>query len=195
LVKIETAQARLQSLPLSPDPFGKSGRRAVAHSRSRGLSAGEIALARAAFGDGIDYERVRLNDGPGLHPFARIAFAIGNPAIAIGSTIYFGRDFCPDFSVPGRDRKGFVHEMAHVWQFRALGMPVFFLRYLVEFAKAKGRPGAMYAYEAGATPFGRAMLEAQAEMACDYGEARWSGNLARQAILARNLAGSGLYGL
>ena len=92
-------------------------------------------------------------------------------------------------------RQLFIHEMTHVWQFRALGLLPFFLRYMVEFAKAKGRPGAMYAYQAGATPFGGAMLEAQAEMACDYGEAIWTDNVRRQAVLARNLAGSGLYGL
>ena len=138
---------------------------------------------------------MRLREGPGLHPFAHIAFGLGNPAIAIGSTIYFGRDFGPDFSAPGADRKGFIHEMAHVWQYRALGLTAFFLRYLVEFARAKGRPAAMYAYEAGRARFRDATLEAQAEMACDYGEALWTGNAERQALLARNLAGSGLYGL
>ena len=154
-----------------------------------------MALAQAAFGDGIDYDGVRLRDGPGLHPFAHIAFGLGNPAIAIGSTIYFGRDFGADLSSPGADRKSFIHEMTHVWQFRALGMTAFFLRYLVEFAKAEGRPAVMYAYEAGRARFSDATLEAQAEMACDYGEALWTGDRGRQSLIARNLAGSGLYGL
>ena len=179
----------------SPDSPCNSGRRTVAHSNTRRLTANEIALARAAYGDGIDYARVILRDGPGLHPFAHIAFAFGNPAIAIGSTIYFGRDFCTDCSAAGRDRTNFIHEMAHVWQYRALGMVHFFLRYLIEFARAKGRPATLYAYRPGVTPFGLATLEAQAEMASHYGEALWTGDGARQALLARNLAGSGLYGL
>jgi hypothetical protein len=130
-----------------------------------------------------------------MNPLAYIAFFMGNPAIAIGSTVYFGRDFCLDFSAPGRDRRTFIHEMAHVWQYRMLGMPAFFLRYALEVVKAGGRPSAMYAYGAGVAPFRDAMLEAQAEMAADFGEALWNGNGSRQALLARNLAGSGLYGL
>lgn len=167
----------------------------MARFMQRPLTPGEIALARAAFGGGIDYGRVKLSDGPGYNPFAHIAFAIGNPAIAIGSRIYFREDFCPDFSAPGRNRRSFIHEMAHVWQYRAMGMPAFFLRYCVEVLKAKGRPSAMYEYEVGSATFGEATIEAQAEMVCDYGEALWTGNAARKALLARNLAGSGVYGL
>jgi hypothetical protein len=138
---------------------------------------------------------VRLSDGPGGNPIAHIAFFMGNPAIALGSTVYFGRDFCADFSAPGRDRRTFVHEMAHVWQYRMIGIPAFFLRYAVELVKARGRPGAMYGYAAGIAPFRGAMIEAQAEMVCDYGEALWNGNEAHKALLAKNLAGSGVYGL
>ena len=90
-------------------------------SMQRPLTAGEIELTRAAFGDRIDYARVKLSDGPGNHPFAHMAFAKGNPAITIGSTVYFKLDFCPDFSAPGRNRKSFLHEMTHVWQSQARG--------------------------------------------------------------------------
>jgi hypothetical protein len=167
----------------------------MAKSTQRPLTAGEIALAQAAFGAKIDYARVKLSDGPGSNPLAHMAFAKGNPAITIGSTVYFKQDFCPDFSAPGRNRKFFIHEMTHIWQYQKWGMPAFFLRYGAEVLEAKGRPDDMYNYAAGTAKFGEAMIEAQAEMVCDYGEAQWSGNEARRALLAENLAGSGVYGL
>src|SRR4051794_1408130 len=167
----------------------------MASSTQRPLTAGEIALTQAAFGDRIDYTRVKLSDGPGNNALAHMAFAKGNPAITVGSTVYFKQDFCPDFSAPGRNRKSFIHEMTHIWQYRKMGMPAFFLRYGVEVVEAKGRPDDMYNYAAGTAKFGEAMLEAQAEMVCDYSEALWTGNAARKALLARNLAASGVYGL
>jgi len=163
--------------------------------KQRKLTAGEIALAKAAFGDKIDYKKVKLSDGPGLQPLAHAAFSKGNPAITVGSTVYFKQDYCPDFSAPGKNRKSFIHEMTHVWQYRALGLPAFFARYGAEFAKAGGKPDDMYNYKQGTDTFGKAMLEAQAEMVADYSEALWTGNAAATARIAKNMAGSGLYGL
>jgi Domain of unknown function (DUF4157) len=163
--------------------------------RKRKLTAGEIALARAAFGGRIDYRRVRLVDGAAVNPVAGIAFFKGHPAITLGSTIYFRRDFCDDFSGPGPDAKLFMHEMTHVWQYRKMGRVRFLLRYARELAAAGFAPSAMYKYGWGRTRFGEAMLEAQAEMVADYSEALWSMNEAGKAVFARNLAGSGLYGL
>jgi uncharacterized protein DUF4157 len=163
--------------------------------KQRKLTAGETALARAAFGDKIDYGKVKLTEGPGNRFAAHIAFAKGNPAITLGSEIYFKHDFCDDFSEAGRNRKSFIHEMTHVWQYQKLGMAKFLLRYGEELAKARGKPNDMYKYEAGKTKFGGAMLEAQATMIGDYSEALWKGDSARMATLAKNLAGGGLYGL
>ena len=167
----------------------------MANSAQRPLTASEIALTQAGFGNKIDYARVKLSDGPGNHPFAHMAFAKGNPAITIGSTIYFKLDYCPDLSAPGRNRKCFIHEMTHVWQYQKMGMPAFFLRYGAEVLQAKGKPDDMYDYAEGSAKFGNAMLEAQAQMVCDYSEALWGGNGPRTALLARNLAASGVYGL
>jgi hypothetical protein len=163
--------------------------------KQRELTAGETALARAAFGDRIDYRRVKLSDGPGNHPFAHLAFARGNPAITIGSTVYFKVGFCPDFSAPGQNRRSFIHEMTHVWQYRTLGMPAFFARYGVEVAQVGGKPDDMYKYKAGTEKFAGAMLEAQASMVEDYSDALWRKDAGRKARLAKNLAGSGVYGL
>jgi hypothetical protein len=163
--------------------------------KQRGLTAGEIALARPAFGDKIDYGRVKLCDGPGLQPLAHAAFAKGNPAITVGSIVYFKKDYCPDFSAAGANRRSFIHEMTHVWQYRALGMPAFFARYGADLARVGGKPNDMYRYKEETDRFGQAMLEAQAEMVADYSEALWAANAARKAKLARTMAHSGLYGL
>ena len=163
--------------------------------KQRKLTAGEIALAEAAFGKEIDYDRVKLTDGPGNNFAAHIAFARGNPAITLGATVYFKFDFCDDFSQPGRDRKSYMHEMTHVWQYRKFGMAVFLLRYGDELRIAGGKANDMYKYEAGKTRFNEAMLEAQANMVGDYSEVLWAPNASRKALLAKNMAGSGLYGL
>jgi hypothetical protein len=164
----------------------------------RPLTSGEIALARAAFGNRIAYGRVKLGDGPGNQPLAHLAFAKGNPAITVGATVYFKSDYCPDFSAAGARRDSFIHEMTHVWQYEALGMPAFFARYGIEFAKAGGDADKMYQYR-DTDRFDDAMLEAQAAMVEHYSVALWSPkNPARDARLAKrakNLAGSKVYGL
>jgi hypothetical protein len=170
------------------------GRR-LAMGEQRTLTAGEIALARAAFGDKIEYDGVTLSDGPGSQPLAHLAFTKGNPAITVGSTVYFKTDYCPDFSAPGRNRKSFIHEMTHVWQYGDLGMPLFFLRYGADLLNVGGDPDAMYVYTHGETRFPDAMIEQQAEMVADYSEAVWTRNAAATALFARNMAESGLYGL
>ena len=164
-------------------------------AKQRSLTPGEIDLARKAFANKITYGRVKISDGPGSNFAAHIAFAKGNPAITLGSVIYFKRDFCPDFCAVGKDRKSFMHEMTHVWQYQRLGMTSFLLRYGEEFLKVGGNPDEMYVYKKGVTKFGEAMIEAQASMVGDYSEALWAGNAEQKARLAKNLAGSGLYGL
>lgn len=172
-----------------------SARRRGCLAKRRGLTSGEIDLARKAFANRIDYGRVKLSDGPGSNFAAHIAFAKGNPAITLGSTIYFKHDFCLDFCAPGRKRGTFLHEMTHVWQYQRLGMARFLLRYGEEFAMVGGNPNDMYAYEKGKTRFAEAMLEAQANMVAHYSEALWAGDEPGKKRLAGNLAGSGIYGL
>jgi Domain of unknown function (DUF4157) len=164
-------------------------------AKTRRLTQGEIALAQAAFGEALAYERVRLSDGPGGNFAAHIAFARGNPAITLGAAIYFKRGYCADFSAPGEDAKSFLHEMTHVWQYRRLGQAAFYARYGKELAAAGFKPNRMYDYAPGETEFAGASLEAQAAMVADYGDALWSGHPAAIARFAKNLAGSGLYRL
>ena len=162
---------------------------------ARGLTSAEIALARRAFAGAIDYGRVRLVEGPAASLPARLAFAKGNPAITIGSTVYFAKPFSADFAAPGGNAESFMHEMTHVWQYQRLGFARFLLRYAREFAAVGAKASRMYAYQPGATKFVGAMLEAQAQMVGDYSEALVTGREPKKALLARNLAGSGVYGL
>ena len=165
-------------------------------ARKRALTFGEIALAREAFGDRVDFRRVIIVDGPAINLAASIAFRRGNPAITVGSTIFFKHGVAADFAAAtGTGRNAFMHEMTHVWQFQKLGMARFLLRYARELARAGGRPNRMYGYRPGGTKFDGAMLEAQAQMVGDYAEALTAQPSQRVALLARSLAGSGIYGL
>ena len=165
----------------------------------RHLTAGETALIEAQFPrDKPPLDRVRFCDGHGNHPFAIAAFKNGNTAITLRNTVYFGPNkYCADYAAEAEKgrRELFMHEMTHVWQWHRLGVAGFGFRYGRDFAKRRGNAGAMYRYEAGVDRFADAMLEAQAQMVGDYMEALVWGNEARRALIARNLAGSGFYGL
>jgi hypothetical protein len=162
----------------------------------RPLTAGEIALLHEAFQGRIDPSMVRLVDGHDDNPLPRAAFRNGNTAITLRRTIYFGRHYCPDFAQADPNALGlFLHEMTHVWQYARLGLARFFLKYARDLAACRFNARAMYRYEEGGTPFAEARLEAQAQMVGDYCFARLVGDSARQARLARNLKGSGIYGL
>ena len=160
----------------------------------RPLTEGEFAMARAAFGDGLDYSRVRLCQGPGGNPGAHIAFRKpGVDAITLIRTIFFRGGLVEDFS-QGGDPSLFMHEMTHIWQFQTLGVARFGLRYLNELEACNFDRCALYHYECGRTPFAKAKLEAQAQMVQDYGVALGAGRADQAAELRRNLAGSGLFG-
>ena len=158
----------------------------------RPLTSGEIALCRGIFPDHLPYEDVRLVDGPAVNDVAEAAFRNLNTAITLRRTIYFRTRYCADFS--GGDEAGrrlFVHEMAHIWQWQRLGVFGFLWRYARDFIVCRGDAQAMYRYEADERPFARSALEAQAEMVGDYQR----DDPRRRALIARKLAGSGLYGL
>ncbi|HVF83998.1 MAG TPA: vgr related protein [Sphingomicrobium sp.] len=121
---------------------------------SRPLTAGEIDLARAVFGDAIDYARVRLvrrkwwpfqPRGIVMAPTGNIHFHPQDP------------NWSEDFSQARPSLQGlFVHEMTHVWQAQTRGrfyLPLMrhpFCRYAYRFVPGK--------------PFDRYGLEQQAEI-------------------------------
>ena len=161
------------------------------------MTAGEIALGRAAFGDLVPLDRVTFVDGAAGNPIAKAAFRNGNGAITLRRTIYFGPAYyLPDFSVGKAAARGlFVHELTHVWQYETLGTAWFFARYARDYAACGCKAWRMYDYEQGKTPFRVARLEAQAEMAGNYAEATADGDTAKLALIIKNLAGSGLFAL
>ena len=86
---------------------------------SRPLTPGEVALARAVFGDTIDYSKVRMVRRKWwlFHP--------RNAAMAPTGNIHFHPHsdlWSEDFSAEPLHRQGlFIHEMTHVWQTQKRG--------------------------------------------------------------------------
>ncbi|MDE1152429.1 MAG: hypothetical protein PW788_07825 [Micavibrio sp.] len=81
----------------------------------RPLTAGEIALARAVFGDSVDYAAVRLHNRRILPPLMQHK----HQAVANGNNISFPRSsYSEDFATEHDALKQsvFIHEMTHVWQ-------------------------------------------------------------------------------
>jgi hypothetical protein len=160
----------------------------------RSLTSGEIQMARPVFGPVIDYSVVEVCRGNATNPAAAAAFFKGNPAITIGNRIYvrsstrFNR-YVDDYShaIP-EFQSLFIHEMTHVFQYRMLGgVAAFSLRYSAELAMVRGHPDRMYEYQQGVTPFGSAMLEAQAQMVGDRWRAVVEHDTAAIRRLDRNL--------
>ncbi len=88
-------------------------------SQQRGLTPGEVALARSVFGDAIDYAAVRI---------ARRKWAFFQPrrvVMAPMGHIHFhphGEHYCDDFCDADMVHQGlFIHEMVHVWQAQTRG--------------------------------------------------------------------------
>jgi hypothetical protein len=161
---------------------------------ARRLTAGEIALAKTAFGDEPPYDRVRLRQGAGMNAAAAIAFMRGNPAITLVRTIYFKTPWHEDFSAADpRAKAELLHELTHILQYHRLGVIRFGLRYARDLAMNRLNPNKLYKYREAGTKFPRATLEGQAEMVGDYAQARLSENEAAMAEVAPWLEGSGLF--
>jgi hypothetical protein len=135
---------------------------------NRGLTPGEIELARSVFGDAIDYSKVRLFKGKWwpLHP--------RNAAMAPMGNIYFhpdGEVWSDDFSKEPLGRQGFfIHEMTHVWQSQKSG------RFYLPLMR---HPFCRYSYDLKpGKPFRRYGLEQQAEIVAHSFLARRGAHLA-----------------
>jgi hypothetical protein len=164
-------------------------------AKKRGLTSGERELLREVFRGLIDYDRIRLQEGPGRNPLAAIALRSPKTwAMTYLDTIHFAEGhFRDDFSA-GEDsahKALLVHEAAHVWQYRSLGLIAFALRYGWNFIACEFNQDRLYVYDAE-TDFGSATLEAQAQMVSHS----WSlGDKPGAEGLKAKLAKTGLYGL
>lgn len=131
----------------------------VEKAEDRGLTIGEIAMARRVFGDAIDYGSVKIHSH-GYWLFFGLQNA--NTAVAPNGQIYFPGDlFKPDFSLLGAtEQRLLIHELTHVWQYQ-LGYPIKRVRAF--------RPSMSYSYVLG---MGRKLsdynMEAQGNILADY---------------------------
>jgi hypothetical protein len=80
----------------------------------RGLTSGEIAMARPVFGDLINYAEVKIFNIPYL-PWQPVnIFMAPN-----GNLFVHQKYFCPDYSKCSISLQGiFIHELAHILQFQ-----------------------------------------------------------------------------
>jgi len=117
--------------------------------RGRGLTHGEIELARSIFDDAIDYSKVRLIEGKWW------PFHLRRAAMAPMGNIWFhpdGGGWSTDFSNEALSRQGFfIHELTHVWQAQMGGrlyLPLMrhpFCRY--DYRLVPGKPFSRYGIE------------------------------------------------
>jgi type VI secretion system secreted protein VgrG len=125
----------------------------------RNLTAGEVAMARSVFGDGLDYDAVKVHRG-GYWLF--FGFQDEDTAVTPNGEMYFpGKHFKEDYSLESvGDQGGFIHEMTHVWQYQ--------LGYWVKSIRVP-RPNMSYAYTLDAgKQFCDFNMEAQGNICEDY---------------------------
>lgn len=86
-----------------------------AASKTRGLTAGEIAMARTVFKDAIDYGKVKIHRGGLLGQPNRS----GTAMTPRGEIHFPDSNYREDFSQETPTIKiWFIHEMTHVWQYQ-----------------------------------------------------------------------------
>lgn len=124
----------------------------------RSLTAGEVKLARAVFGDAINYADVRIchRKWAFFQPSNRVMAPMGN--------IHFhpaSKSYVDDFATAKPHQRAlFIHEMVHVWQAQTRG------RWFLVLMRW---PLDKYAYNLDPNrPFKAYGLEQQAKMVEDY---------------------------
>lgn len=128
---------------------------------ARALTRGEVALARAMFGDTIDYARVRIvrRKWAFFQPRETVMAPVGNIHFHPRGTRY--RDDFADGSLS--DQGLYIHEMTHVWQYQSgIFLPLMrhpFCRY--DYTLEPGKPFARYGIEQQGEIMRHAFLQRQ----------------------------------
>jgi Domain of unknown function (DUF4157) len=167
---------------------------------ARTLTSGEQTELRKVFGNSIDLSNVRIVNGAGYNPDAKIAFDIGgNPAITEGNTVYIKSDgYMADFSKGPKAIRTLAHEFTHVQQFQQRGFANFFGRYAKDLATIGDR-NKVYDYASRPnTTYKTETLEGQAKMVGDYANFKAGGSVltaAEAKDVERRLKGTGIFGL
>ena len=169
-----------------------------AATTSRGMTPGEVAMARTVFKDAIDYSKVKIHRG-GLFGQPN---RTGNAMTPRGEIYFPADDYRDDFSagvVSDSYRIWFVHELSHVWQYQ-LGYSVVWAGFRLGagggYSKdgAINRPSPAYRYNLAGSDKGKELpdfnMEQQAELISHYFAATQLGSpryFAEQTELAKAL--------
>ncbi|MGN8278697.1 DUF2345 domain-containing protein, partial [Pseudomonas sp. SMN5] len=166
---------------------------ALPKGKTRGLTTGEVAMARSVFKDAVNYSKVKVHHG-GWWLF----FGFQNTAVTPNGEMYYPESteyYRDDFSntANDQDKALFMHEMTHVWQYQ-MGYPV-----KKNGLTVSSRGAEAYEYKLSSEGrFSEYNMEQQGEIVSDYymicvvGDSRsvWNGNNATQSpkLLASTLA-------
>jgi hypothetical protein len=151
------------------------------------------------FGNSIDLSNVRIVDGPGNSPAAKLAFDVGgNPAITIGNTVYIkAGGFSKDFSKTPGGIETLAHEFAHVRQYQKMGLGAFFAKYALDLKNIPDR-NKVYDYQSRPnTTYRTETIEGQAQMVGDYAMYRAGGKNITEDVardIEKRLKGTGIFG-
>lgn len=166
---------------------------------ARNLTAGEIRELRKVFGNSINLSNVRIVNGPGYNPDAKIAFDLArNPAITEGNTVYMkSNHYSKDFSTSLGGIEMLAHEFAHVRQYQQMGFGRFFAKYAQDLVVI-GNADQLYKYQdRPSTTYRTETLEGQAQMVGHYANYKAGGKMTAAKVqdIENRLRGTGLFGL
>ena len=139
-----------------------------AASKTRGLTAGEIAMAHAVFKDAIDCGKVKIHRG-GL---CGLPNYYGTAMTPRGAIHFPDSDYREDFSQETPTIKiWFIHEMTHVWQYQ-LGYSLVWNAIKIAVKGGYGAGAVAYCYDLKDRDKGKTLpqfnMEQQGELVAHY---------------------------
>lgn len=150
--------------------------------KSRGLTVGEIGMARAVFGDAIDYQAVKVHNG-GYWLFAGMQDK--DTAVTPNGEMYWPAEHYRENFLHSDygDQHWFMHEMAHVWQYQ-MGYPVVVEGMALHAKKIRGIDPYDYTLMPG-TRLCQYNMEQQANILSDYYLVAIVGGIARRDLYGK----------
>ncbi|WP_083370161.1 PAAR domain-containing protein [Chromobacterium sphagni] len=163
-------KADLSGIKTNPQAIGSS---TVNHTLpkatdTRGMTPGEIAMARTVFKNSLDYSKVKIHRG-GLFGQPNRS---GNAMTPRGEIHFPDSDYKEDFSTLSPEMKiWFIHEMTHVWQYQ-LGYNVVFGGMKIGLKGGYGQGAPAYRYNLKGEDKGKIMsqfnMEQQGDLIAHY---------------------------
>ncbi|MDB5799364.1 MAG: hypothetical protein JWL63_303 [Rhodocyclales bacterium] len=180
----------LANVQTNPTDIGSSVVTQTVEMDVRGLTPGEIEMARKVFKDSLDYGKVKIHKGGLLG----VPASSKNAMTPMGEIHFPPKAFQPDYSTASTQdamKVLFIHEMTHVWQYQ-MGYSVWFNGVVIS-AKGGYAGGApAYNYDAVADA-GKSMpdfnMEQQGNLVAHYFDASYlAGNDAQHRRHVADLA-------